>query len=685
MKFGANLQTIITPNWRVQYVEYETLKEVIYRYEEPLKLEENEEAREILKEQLTAKFMSKCEHELNKVNNFYAEKLAEATRKHSHLQEQYEVYKETVQPKATSLLRTNSRVGVIDEPNVFFLKRKEHKNLKELKTAFSEHYLFLVILQNFQELNFTAFRKILKKFDKVLKTKSGAEWREDYVESAAFYTDNLVNEYIKETEDTYIDLEGGDRSKAMARLRVPPLMQASGEGQYNTFKIGLYTGIAIILFIVFVHGVVHALPQQSLSPQGFYHEFISFYRSSLLIALFTAYIGTNILVWRTFGINHVLIFELDPRSHSSYRHFYEIAALIASLTFLSMVSHIYRDYNILPGFSPGILYIVIAVFLFNPLPFLFHNARRWLLRRMWRLLCAGYYKVEFADFWLADQFSSMIGLAVDAEFLICYYSSIVSTGSNNDEFKTCSPYSIVLQSLTVCFPAWIRFAQCIRRYRDTGKGWPHLANAGKYSTRFWKQLFRALYVTHRTTPFFVLWITVQLISTCYSLFWDYKMDWGLFKPDAGKNRFLRKELIYRSKYIYYAAVIQNTTVRFLWVPLIALEQTGNRLSYRILRDITTFLSCTRRFIWNFFRLENEHVNNIGGFRAVRDISVTPFERENDQRKTQQDKSDGAESQILDFRGKNRKTINYNVFGDNTENKTGEVVAEVQSGEVTIEL
>ena len=32
-----------------------------------------------------------------------------------------------------------------------------------------------------------------------------------------------------------------------------------------------------------------------------------------------------------------------------------------------------------------------------------------------------------------------------------------------------------------------------------------------------------------------------------------------------------------------------------------------------------------RFVWNFFRLENEHLNNCGNFRAVRDISVAPIE------------------------------------------------------------
>lgn len=37
----------------------------------------------------------------------------------------------------------------------------------------------------------------------------------------------------------------------------------------------------------------------------------------------------------------------------------------------------------------------------------------------------------------------------------------------------------------------------------------------------------------------------------------------------------------------------------------------------------------RRFVWNFFRLENEHLNNCGQFRAVRDISIAPIDS-NDQ-------------------------------------------------------
>ncbi len=40
--------------------------------------------------------------------------------------------------------------------------------------------------------------------------------------------------------------------------------------------------------------------------------------------------------------------------------------------------------------------------------------------------------------------------------------------------------------------------------------------------------------------------------------------------------------------------------------------------------IYLILFIQRRFVWNFFRLENEHLNNCGQFRAVRDISISPL-------------------------------------------------------------
>ena len=45
----------------------------------------------------------------------------------------------------------------------------------------------------------------------------------------------------------------------------------------------------------------------------------------------------------------------------------------------------------------------------------------------------------------------------------------------------------------------------------------------------------------------------------------------------------------------------------------------------ILGTVLGILEVLRRIVWNFFRVENEHLNNAGEFRAVRDIAVVPLD------------------------------------------------------------
>lgn len=61
----------------------------------------------------------------------------------------------------------------------------------------------------------------------------------------------------------------------------------------------------------------------------------------------------------------------------------------------------------------------------------------------------------------------------------------------------CNSYSYGVRAVIQCLPAWFRFIQCLRRYRDTKRAFPHLVNAGKYSTSFFVVTFAALYSTHK--------------------------------------------------------------------------------------------------------------------------------------------------------------------------------------------
>lgn len=87
-----------------------------------------------------------------------AEKLAEATRKFATLRTEL---KQTLEEQMKAKTKGSSLKPILRKSLL------PHRKAQELKLAFSEFYLSLILLQNYQNLNHTGFRKILKKHDKV--------------------------------------------------------------------------------------------------------------------------------------------------------------------------------------------------------------------------------------------------------------------------------------------------------------------------------------------------------------------------------------------------------------------------------------------------------------------------------------------------------------------------------------
>jgi len=55
-----------------------------------------------------------------------------------------------------------------------------------------------------------------------------------------------------------------------------------------------------------------------------WHPALCMYRGLFLIILFIFLLGINTYGWRSSGVNHVLIFELDPRSHLNHQQLLEV-------------------------------------------------------------------------------------------------------------------------------------------------------------------------------------------------------------------------------------------------------------------------------------------------------------------------------------------------------------------------
>ena len=141
---------------------------------------------------------------------------------------------------------------------------------------------------------------------------------------------------------------------------------------------------------------------------------------------------------------------------------------------------------------------------------------------------------------------------------------------------------------------------------------------GKYLTTMTVAIFSGMKRIYGGQVWLSLWIIFSIFGVVYASSWDLFMDWGLLNVKS-KNYLLRDTLMYKRKWIYYLAMPLNVVLRCAWVLTLAENTTSP-----VLRDyFLALLEIYRRFQWNFFRLENEHVNNVGKYRATKSIPL-PF-------------------------------------------------------------
>ncbi|KAK9377557.1 EXS family protein [Lipomyces chichibuensis] len=479
---------------------------------------------------------------------------------------------------------------------------------KKLKHAVMEYYRGLELLKSYHLLNRTGLQKITKKFDKTTGSCI-SPWYMDKVNTSYFGQSNVVDNLMNQVEDIYSRyFERGNRKHAIEKLRT---REQPASHYSSTFLSGIWLGLGLPLFIQsLVTGIEKSF--QGELPNVIYMYQI--FGGGFLMVLFGLLFSLNCMAWSRYKINYPFIFEWDQKHFLQFRQFLEFPSFL----FFWLAICMYLCFcDFWPNHLPAQWYPLIFVgggvlVLFLPLPIFHWRSREWLVIALWRLMLSGLYPVEFRDFFLGDIFCSLTYSLSNAELFFCLYARDWMVASNCG-----SSHSRLMGFLNALPPIW-RFFQCWRRYFDTRNWFPHLANAGKYlftvATAVMLSIWRIDHVdTNRD-----VYLLFATINTIYSTFWDLFMDWSLFQPNS-KFALLRDELGFRNPWYYYLAMVVDPLLRLNWIFYVIFPvqvQQSAALSFLI-----ALVEVIRRFVWIFFRMENEHCTNVGRFIASRDMPL----------------------------------------------------------------
>ncbi|XP_031502975.1 phosphate transporter PHO1-like [Nymphaea colorata] len=496
---------------------------------------------------------------------------------------------------------------------------------KMIRGAYVELYRGLGLLKTYSSLNLEAFRKILKKFDKVSNQQASPTYLKA-VKCSYFISSDKVARMGDEVESLFTKhFAGNDRKRAMKFLRP----QSQKGSHMVTFLVGLFTGCFLTLFCLYAFlAHLSGMYSPSSSDSGYMETVYPVFSMFALISLHIFLYGVNISAWRRTRINYRFIFDFSPTTALRQRDVFLICTTIMTLVVSAMVAHLILRTN---GFSPynvdaipGVLFLIFTGLLVCPLNIFYRSTRYYFLRVMRNIVFSPFYKVLMVDFFMADQLTSQVPLLRHMEFTACYF---LAGSFRTHHYQTCTSSKLYKELAYVIsfMPYFWRAMQCARRWFDEGD-LKHIANLGKYVSAMVAAGARLTYGMQPTPAWLALVVVTSTVATVYQLYWDFVQDWGLLNPRS-KNPWLRDDLVLRHKSLYYLAIVVNFVLRLVWIEAVMPINTG-KVDLRVVEFVVASLEVIRRGHWNYYRLENEHLNNVGKFRAVKAVPL-PFQEMDD--------------------------------------------------------
>ncbi|XP_021299711.1 phosphate transporter PHO1 homolog 3 [Herrania umbratica] len=518
--------------------------------------------------------------------------------------------------------------GVLRVPNhtdLSFSRENLRKVEEQLKRAFVEFYQKLRLLKSYSFLNTLAFSKIMKKYDKITSRSASRSYMK-MVDNSYLGSSDEVTKLMERVETTFIKhFSNANRAKGMTILRP----KAKRERHRITFSTGFFAGCVASLLLALILVIRARKIMDSRGRTKYMGTMFPLYSLFGFIVLHMVMYAINIFYWRKYRVNYSFIFGFKQGTELGYREVLLLSFGLGTLALASVLSNLdmemdpkTKEYKAFTELLPLNLVLALLIILFLPFNILYRSSRFFLLTCLFHCICAPLYKVTLPDFFLADQLTSQVQAFRSFEFYICYYG----WGDFKKRENTCKESEVfnTFYFIVAVLPYLSRLLQCLRRLfeeKDALQGY----NGLKYFLTIVAVCLRTAYSINKGIGWRIIGWVVSAIAAIFCTYWDLVYDWGLLNRHS-KNRWLRDKLLVPHKKVYFGAMGLNVLLRFAWLQTVLNFKSS--LHPETLTTIVASLEIIRRGVWNFFRLENEHLNNVGKYRAFKSVPL-PFNYDED--------------------------------------------------------
>ncbi|KAI6686405.1 hypothetical protein NL676_032318 [Syzygium grande] len=435
-------------------------------------------------------------------------------------------------------------------------KKEELRKVEErLRLVFIEFYQKLRLLKLFSFMNLSAFSKILKKYEKITSRRAARSYMET-VDNSYLGSSDEVTSLLERVEATFVQhFSDSNRREGMKSLRPKP----KKERHKVTFLSGFFSGCSAALVIAVVLRIETKNLMDREEGARYMENIFPLYSFFGYVILHMLTYAANIYFWRRYRINYPFIFGFKQGTELGYREVFLVSTGLA-------------------------------------------------------VLALGSFLVTLPDFFLADHLTSQVQAIRSLELYICYYG----LGEYSQRRNRCHSHGVynVFYFIVAIIPYWMRFLQCLRRLCEEGDV-VHGFNGLKYFLTIVAVLVRTACELKKGHAWLVLAFISSAVATMMNTYWDIVVDWGLLRRHS-RNIYLRDKLLISHKSVYFAAMVLNVVLRLAWMQLV-LEFKLRSLHKMAVTTIVSCLEILRRGIWSFFRLENEHLNNVGNYRAFKSV------------------------------------------------------------------